>query len=199
MADLDNANMVKGFVKKPEPNRIYRHYKGGQYKVLFIANHSETDEDLIVYQSLHYGSYHARPIGMWFDEIISKEDSKTGEPVTRFELCDEMPSDDADHDFVMLPSGYVIDLKRVHKISPLLAESYTASKTDPPINSGCYFELFMWDDKSHRITFKYSEYTEDRDTLHTKLFNLRDALLTRINGGKQVKPLVAMIDLKKKK
>ncbi|MDT7922998.1 MAG: DUF1653 domain-containing protein [Thermus sp.] len=28
---------------------IYRHYKGGLYRVLFLARHSETEEAMVVY------------------------------------------------------------------------------------------------------------------------------------------------------
>lgn len=29
---------------------IYRHFKGKEYRVLYIARHSETLEDMVVYQ-----------------------------------------------------------------------------------------------------------------------------------------------------
>jgi len=32
---------------------IYRHYKGEKYRVLGIAKHSETFEDLVVYEALY--------------------------------------------------------------------------------------------------------------------------------------------------
>lgn len=49
---------------------IYRHYKGNLYKVLCIAKHSETEDELVVYQAL-YGKYEhwVRPIMMFNEEI----------------------------------------------------------------------------------------------------------------------------------
>ncbi len=41
-----------------EPGR-YVHYKGGEYEVLGVARHSETEERLVVYRAL-YGSR-----GLW--------------------------------------------------------------------------------------------------------------------------------------
>lgn len=52
-------------IKYPEPNRNYRHYKGGLYKVLFLSKHTETGEVLVNYQSLLFGSYFSRPLDSW--------------------------------------------------------------------------------------------------------------------------------------
>ena len=52
-------------IKYPEPNRNYRHYKGGLYKVLFLSKHTETGEVLVNYQSLLFGSYFSRPLESW--------------------------------------------------------------------------------------------------------------------------------------
>lgn len=51
----------------------YRHFKGNEYKVLGIANHSETMEPMVVYQAL-YGKEElwVRPISMW-NEIVDKD------------------------------------------------------------------------------------------------------------------------------
>ena len=38
--------------QEPLPGR-YRHYKGGEYEVIGIARHSESDEQLVVYRCLY--------------------------------------------------------------------------------------------------------------------------------------------------
>ena len=79
--------MQKEFVKYPEIGRIYNHYKGGKYEVITLAKHSETDETLVIYKSLHFGSIHARPLKMWF-EVIQKSDA-TNYEIVRFSLYDK--------------------------------------------------------------------------------------------------------------
>ena len=45
-------------------------YKGNLYEVLAIAQHSETNEPMVIYQDIEKrGSIWARPASMWFDEV----------------------------------------------------------------------------------------------------------------------------------
>lgn len=50
--------------------QYYRHFKGNIYKVLHVAKHSETLEDIVVYQAM-YGEkgIWVRPKSM-FEEVI---------------------------------------------------------------------------------------------------------------------------------
>lgn len=62
---------------------IYKHSKtGNEYKLHFIAKHSETLEDMVVYEALYKNEkskYWVRPAKM-FDEIVEVK----GEKVPRF-------------------------------------------------------------------------------------------------------------------
>lgn len=45
---------------------IYRHFKGNHYRLLVLAKHSETQEDMVVYQALYgEGGVWVRPLAMW--------------------------------------------------------------------------------------------------------------------------------------
>ena len=52
------------------PTGIYRHYKGQQYRVVGVAQHSETEEKLVVYQTL-YGAFDlwVRPLSMFLEQV----------------------------------------------------------------------------------------------------------------------------------
>lgn len=52
-----------------KPGR-YRHFKGKEYQLIGIANHSETMEPMVVYRAL-YGEQGlwVRPAAMWTEQI----------------------------------------------------------------------------------------------------------------------------------
>ena len=51
----------------------YRHFKGNEYRLLYVARHSETMENMVVYQAL-YGErgIWVRPAAMW-NEIVERD------------------------------------------------------------------------------------------------------------------------------
>ena len=49
---------------------LYQHYKGEHYRVLCVARHSETEEQLVVYQALYGERGHwVRPLAMFVEQV----------------------------------------------------------------------------------------------------------------------------------
>ncbi|MDY6451632.1 DUF1653 domain-containing protein [Acinetobacter faecalis] len=65
---------------------IYQHYKGNLYQVFNVATHSETREQVVVYQCL-YGDYSmwVRPLTMFTETITTSDDRE----IERFKLIQE--------------------------------------------------------------------------------------------------------------
>ena len=49
--------------------KTYRHYKGNLYKIIALVKHSETLEDMIIYQAVRDGKVWVRPAKMW-NEVV---------------------------------------------------------------------------------------------------------------------------------
>ncbi len=49
---------------------LYRHYKGGMYRALFVGRSSEDrEQEFVVYQSLEKGIVWIRPLGMFLEMV----------------------------------------------------------------------------------------------------------------------------------
>ncbi|MCE1225743.1 MAG: DUF1653 domain-containing protein [Geobacteraceae bacterium] len=74
--------MLEDPVEESVKQGRYRHYKGGEYEVVGVARHSETDELLVVYRCLYdNNSLWVRPLAMFMETGLVD-----GRELPRFEL-----------------------------------------------------------------------------------------------------------------
>ncbi|MGN1303757.1 MAG: DUF1653 domain-containing protein [Oscillospiraceae bacterium] len=76
---------------------LYRHFKGFKAKVITIATHAETREQLVIYEctgtgngSNHKNGIYARPLEMFLSEV-DREKYPDVKQKYRFELFDDKP------------------------------------------------------------------------------------------------------------
>ena len=66
----------------------WRHFKGNEYEVIGVAQHSETLEQMVVYRALYGdGGLWVRPASMWLETV-----ERDGQRLPRFTYVGAMPS-----------------------------------------------------------------------------------------------------------
>lgn len=88
----------------PRAGQVYRHFKGNIYRVIAIADHSETGETLVIYKrDDEEEKAYARPLDMFMSEVDRKKYPYVTEKY-RFTLCtdDDLPGTAGGSD---MPSG----------------------------------------------------------------------------------------------
>ena len=71
----------------PRPGQVYRHFKGNIYRVITLADHSETGETFVIYKrDDDEQKAYARPLDMFMSEVDRKKYPNVRDKY-RFTLC----------------------------------------------------------------------------------------------------------------
>ena len=84
-AHVDLVRNIKSAMAPKLKLGTYEHYKGNKYRVIGVAKHSETLEDMVVYKALYGdGGLYVRPLGMFLEDV-----EVSGASVQRFKYLHE--------------------------------------------------------------------------------------------------------------
>lgn len=109
-------------METPKPQEIYRHFKGNIYRVLNIAEHTETGEKMVIYQSVDDESkIYARPLEM-FMGTVDRAKYPDAEQSMRFELVKDEFVLDPEVDAFLDSTTYEEKLKILIDMKPRLTE-----------------------------------------------------------------------------
>ena len=189
----------------PKANQIYKHFKGNLYKVVTVATHTETEEELVIYQAL-YGDFkiYARPLSMFMEEVDRvKYPNATQkyrfeaveqlvEPVTSAPIMNHV-TEESDEDRVLTTeSNEKNDSNLIQDVRDNVGEENEASMALDPLleeyldTDSCRERINILHALSHRITEHMLntmaiviDFELPEGDLQTKYDALQDCLVTK--------------------
>ena len=175
----------------PSPGQLYRHFRGNLYRIVTLAKHSETGEELVVYQAL-YGAYevYARPLSMFMEKLDSDQYPDTvqeyrfelqkeliTEPVSKTESKGNTTKEETAADYAGSTPAETEEQQEELNIDPLVLEFLDAGTYEERLNILSALRHRITDDMINTMAMAVDVEIDDGDT-QDSFEELRTCLLT---------------------
>lgn len=177
----------------PRAQEIYKHFKGNVYQIVTIAEHTETEEKLVVYQAM-YGDFkvYARPLSMFMEKVdkqkypdavqeyrFEKVEGQGTEPATvsKVAVVDVQEADKSVEGVNVPESDKPEAESQEPQLDPLLLEFLDADTYEEQLNILAALHHRITDDMITTMAIASDVEVEDGD-LETRYNELKNCLLT---------------------
>lgn len=156
--------------RMPKSGEIYRHFKNKLYQIVTVATHSETGEQLVIYQAL-YGDFavYARPLLMFTSEVDHVKYPQVQQKY-RFEKVEMQQDKEPVHPVQQKPETAAVSKMAEPETQPVSRPAEQSTEVESAAEEGIDPKLMAFLDADD-FEEKYNILVSMRDTITDRLIN----------------------------
>lgn len=156
--------------RMPKSGEIYRHFKNKLYQIVTVATHSESGEQLVIYQAL-YGDFavYARPLLMFTSEVDHVKYPQVQQKY-RFEKVEMQQDKEPVHPAQQKPETVAVSKMAEPETQPVSRPQEQSTEAESATEEGINPKLMAFLDADD-FEEKYNILVSMRDTITDRLIN----------------------------
>lgn len=156
--------------RMPKSGEIYRHFKNKLYQIVTVATHSESGEQLVIYQAL-YGDFavYARPLLMFTSEVDHVKYPQVQQKY-RFEKVEMQQDKEPVHPVQQKPETAAVSKMAEPETQPVSRPQEQSTEAESATEEGINPKLMAFLDADD-FEEKYNILVSMRDTITDRLIN----------------------------